>query len=82
MLDIIIGLSFSIFVFITLNLVLHILVLFKEQPEHLIKLFTTLNVHFLVSLHGLELLPDVLNALDISVLKLTLVGNQILVRTG
>ena len=64
--------------FVILNLVLNILVLLEEQPEHFVELFPSLKRDFKVVFHSLQLFLQHLDALDVSQLKLGLVCCQVL----
>ncbi len=46
-------LSFRVLILVALNLILDFLVLLKQEPKHLIELFTGLESYFLVCLHGM-----------------------------
>ena len=63
------------------DVVLHVLVLLKEQPKHAVQLLSRLDLHLLMRLHICQFLLQVLDARDLMIGKLTLISHQVLVGT-
>jgi hypothetical protein len=59
---------------------LDLLVLLKQQPEHLVEFLAGLEGHFLAVFHSLQLFLNQLNSLDVCELELALVSHQVLMR--
>lgn len=71
---------FRIFILVALNLILDLLVLLKQQPEHLVELLAGLKGHLLAVFHSLQLFLEQLYSLDVCELELALVSHQVLMR--
>ena len=71
----------SVLFFVVCDVVLHILVLFQEQPEHSTELFGWLDLHFLVTLHAGDFFLQILDAGYLMVWELALVCHQVVVGT-
>jgi hypothetical protein len=73
-------LCFRIFILVALYLILDLLVLLKQQPEHLVELLAGLEGHLLAVFHSLQLFLEQLNSLDVCELELALVSHKVLMR--
>ena len=71
----------KISVLILLYIVSNIGILLEKEPEHPIQLFICLNLHLMLTFHGSELLLKILNALNVVLLELILVGHDVVVGT-
>lgn len=69
-----------VLILVTLNLILDFLVLLEQHPKHLVKLLASLEGHFLVCFHRMQLFLEQLYPLDVCELELALVSHQVLVR--
>jgi hypothetical protein len=74
-------LRFRIFILVTINVTLHVLVLFEQEPKHLVHLLRGLNRHFLIPFHTRQFPLQILDALDVRALELTLIRHDEFKRT-
>lgn len=69
----------SVAFFVGANVVPNLLVLLEEEPEHSVEFLVRLNLHFRVTAHLPQLFLQILHALDVVALKLTLVRHDVVV---
>ena len=66
---------------IGLDIVLYLLILLKEQPEHSIKFLIGLDLHFGVRAHRAEFLLKIDDSLNVVLLKRGLVRHNVVIGT-
>ena len=71
----------SILLLVVGNVVLYILVLLQQEPEHAVQFLCRLDLHLLMRLHISQFLLQVLDARDLMIGELTLISHQILICT-